>query len=266
MNRLARLDDMRREGKKALSLYLTAGYPTLKSTLPLILGLEQAGADLFELGMPFSDPIADGPTIQMSSEAALRNGITVGKTLSIAAEVRKRTDVPMVFMGYANPLYAYGLERFFAESLRAGIDGVIIPDMPLEESAEYLELASEHAINPIFLAAPTTPDDRIKELDSVSKGFLYCISVTGVTGARESLAGQAESFLVRMRAVVRLNPVLVGFGVGSAGDAGKLAKHSDGVIIGSALVRVLADGAPAGAVERAVKFIGPIRDALDRIN
>ena len=186
MNRLfKRLASLRSENRKALSLFVTAGFPSADSTVPLVLEFANAGADIIELGVPFSDPIADGPTIQLSSETALRNGITLEKTFAMARTIRQRCDVPLVLMGYANPIYAFGLSRFLDSCVDAGIDGTINADLPLEESEEYRRLALEKGTAAIFLAAPTTSRDRLIQLDRISTGFLYCISVTGVTGERQ---------------------------------------------------------------------------------
>jgi tryptophan synthase alpha chain len=267
MNRLVQcLSSLRAKNKKALSLFLTAGYPAMDSTPLLVTALEHAGADIIELGIPFSDPIADGPTIQMSSEQALRNGMTLDKTLSMVKEVRKHSSIPLVLMGYANSFYAYGMDRFFSGCRDYGVDGVIIPDLPLEESTLYRQFASHNNVASIFLASPTTPDDRLRELDRASTGFLYCISVTGVTGVREVLANQAETFLHRARNVVHRNPLLAGFGISTPEDAKLMARTCDGIIIGSALINVISNGSTKSPVDKAVEFTKPIRDALDNLN
>lgn len=249
--------------RKALSLFVTAGYPTIESTVPLVVALANAGADVIELGVPFSDPIADGPTIQVSSEIALRNGVTLQKTLELAKKIRKQSDVPLVLMGYANPVYAYGLEKFLATCSNIGIDGTIIADLPLEESEEYRTFASKHNIATIFLAAPTTSNERLTELDNASTGFLYCVSVTGVTGERQELAKQSEEFLQRARAVVKKNPLLVGFGIATPDDARNVAKLSDGIIIGSALIKLIQNSSQDHFIEKAEEFVKLIRKALD---
>jgi tryptophan synthase alpha chain len=256
-------DKLKDKNTKALSLFITAGYPTIEVTVPLVTAMAKAGADIIELGIPFSDPIADGPTIQLSSETALRNGINLQKTLDLAREIRQTCGVPLVLMGYANPVYAYGFEKFFRACSEIGIDGTIIPDLPLEESDDYRTLAARHGVDTIFLAAPTTPLERIALLDEASTGFLYCVSVTGVTGERQELAGPTEQFLTQARAAVKKNPLLAGFGITTPDDARRIATLCDGVIIGSALIKTLQAAQNNHVVEHAVKFVKSMRGAVD---
>jgi tryptophan synthase alpha chain len=264
MNRLEdHLTQRKRDGKKALSLFVTVGYPTIDMTVPLVLALADAGADLIELGVPFSDPIADGPTIQQSSEIALRNGVTLEHTFSIAQRIRKQSSIPLVLMGYANPVYAYGMKSYFQACAEVGIDGTIIPDIPLEESEMYLSLSKASNIASIFLAAPTTPLERLKQLDKVSTGFLYCVSMTGVTGERKTLTPQAEHFLREARVCVTSNPLLVGFGITTPDDARQLARYSDGVIVGSALITIMQQSQGNRVIEQATEFARSLRHALD---
>jgi tryptophan synthase alpha chain len=260
-----RLSTIRKEGRKVLSIFVTSGFPSIAETVPLVVGMAEAGADLIELGIPFSDPIADGPIIQQSSEAALRNGVTLSKTLDCVREIRGRSEVPLVLMGYANPIYAQGLGKFLAACSAAGVDGTIIADLPLEESSVYAALARESGIAAIFLAAPTTPAARLAELDRISSGFLYCVSITGVTGERASLAAEAGDFLRLARASVRKNPLLVGFGISTPDDARRIGAMCDGVIVGSALIKTLRDAPPGKAVEQARAFVRSMRKALDEI-
>jgi len=264
MNQLTiSLDQLRRDGRKALSLFVTAGYPSISLTVPLVLELAKAGADMVELGIPFSDPVADGPTIQISSEIALRNGVTLYKTLEMAQEIRKKSNIPLVLMGYANPILAFGLENYLTTCTEVGIDGTIIADLPLEESDEYRRLAKEKNVATIFLAAPTTPEHRLVQLDNCSTGFLYCVSITGVTGERKGLANQVEAFLQQARAFVKNNPLLVGFGISTPEDARLVARYSDGVVIGSALIKVLHLSSENHLIENAAEFVRTIRKALD---
>ena len=218
------LHQIRQEGRKVLSLFVTAGYPTIESTVPLVVALANAGADLIELGIPFSDPIADGPTIQHSSETALRNGMTLQHTMDMAQEIRRQCSIPIVLMGYANPIYMFGLQRFVATSAGIGVDGIIIPDMPLEESEELQRVSKENNLATIFLAAPTTPDERLIQLDQHSTGFLYCVSITGVTGERRGLSNESEEFLHRARKCVKKNSLLVGFGIATPEDARRVSR------------------------------------------
>ncbi len=256
---------LRGRGRKALSLFVTAGYPQVADTVGLVLGLEKAGADLIELGIPFSDPIADGPTIQHSSEVALRNGVTLSRTLEMAREIRAESQIPLVLMGYANPIWNYGLDRFLSECAGIGVDGTIIADLPLEESSTYAASGKKLGLATIFLAAPTTPPARLAELDRVSTGFLYCISITGVTGERSSPGLRPEDFLREARSSVRNNPLLVGFGISTPGDAARIASLSDGIIVGSALIKALGNSSGAGA-DRAYELVGSMRKALDELH
>ena len=257
-----RLKELRRDGRKALSLFVTAGFPSIRETVPLVLELAESGADVIELGMPFSDPVADGPTIQRSSEVALRNGVTLRKTLEFSRQIRARSDVPLVLMGYANPIYAYGLAKFLAQCSDIGVDGTIIADLPPEESEDYVRTAEKMSLAAIFLAAPTTTPRRLARLDEISTGFLYCVSITGVTGERRQIAKHALEFLQRARASVKKNPLLVGFGISTPEDASRIARLSDGVVIGSALIKVLQNGS-GKPLDRARRFTKSLRRALD---
>ena len=262
-NLSARFVDCKKSKRKILSLFLTAGFPELQSTVPLIIEMANSGADVIELGLPFSDPVADGPVIQHSSEVALRNGMSINKAFEIVEEARKDTDVPLVMMGYANPVYSYGLERFFDRCASAHVEGTIIADLPIEESVEYRRCAIERSVSTIFLAAPTTSNDRLKKLDQVSTGFLYCVSVTGVTGERTDLAGQASDFLHRVRQCVTINPVLVGFGLATTHDARRVAALSDGIVIGSSFIKLLAESTNGRLLSATSRFVTTMRTTLD---
>ncbi len=235
-NRLTtKLTQLRERNEKALVLFLTAGYPKLDSTVPLVLELAQAGADIIELGIPFSDPLADGPVIQASSQQAIKNGITLEYILGQVKEIRKHTNIPLVLMGYLNPILHYGEEKFFADARKSGIDGIILPEVPLEETDRFLSFTRKHHLADILLVSPATTDKRIREIDEVSSGFLYCVSTTGVTG--RSNIGDIESYVKRVKRHAKKNPVLVGFGIKTPTDAQRIAQHADGVIIGSALIQ-----------------------------
>ena len=229
------LDSLKEQKKKALVLFLTAGYPKLDSTVPLALELAHAGADIIELGMPFSDPLADGPVIQASSQQAIKNGITLDRILDQVKEIRKHTDIPLVLMGYLNPILHYGEEKFFADARKAGVDGIILPEVPLEESDRFLSLTRKHHLADILLVSPATPSERIRNIDKVSSGFLYCVSTTGVTG--RSNIGDIELYVKRVKHSAINNPVLVGFGIKTPSDAQRITQHADGVIVGSALIQ-----------------------------
>jgi len=243
-NRLTtKLTQLRERNEKALVLFLTAGYPHLDSTTPLVLELAQAGADIIELGMSFSDPLADGPVIQASSQQAIKNGITLDHILEQVKEIRKHTNIPLVLMGYLNPILHYGEEKFFDDARKAGVDGIILPEVPLEELDRFLSLTRKHHLADILLVSPATTDKRIREIDEVSSGFLYCVSTTGVTG--RSNIGNIESYVSRVKSNAKNNPVLVGFGIKTPEDAQRIAQHADGVIVGSALIQKITQGGTA---------------------
>lgn len=229
-----------RRGRKFLSLFITAGYPKLISTVPIAQLLAKAGADLIELGIPFSDPLADGPTIQHASTIALQNGVTLATVLEMAKEISNKIAVPIILMGYYNPILQFGIERFIVAAHDAGVQGLIVPDLPIEESKTIREQALAAGISLIYLAAPNTPAKRLDLIDSLTTSFVYATSVTGVTGVRQNVANAASNFLTELRPHIR-HPVLVGFGVSTQEDVRRLCKQSDGVIVGSALVARLAE-------------------------
>ncbi|MFU8813425.1 MAG: tryptophan synthase subunit alpha, partial [Balneolaceae bacterium] len=223
---------------KIMSLFITAGYPDLDATVDLILGFEKNGADMIELGMPFSDPLADGPTIQYASNVAIENGITMKKIFDMVREIRKSSEIPIILMGYINPVFRYGIERFCSDAEESGVDGLIIPDAPLEESSIISEAADQHGLEMIYLVAPNSTDQRMRKVDEQSRGFVYCVSVTGVTGARsgEEVARSVQRFIGRVKENVTNNPKLVGFGIKNHEDALAISADVDGFIVGSALV------------------------------
>ena len=245
-NRIATVFEKRKNHQKIMSLFLTAGYPEPESTAELILGFEENGADMIELGMPFSDPLADGPTIQYSSEIAIRNGMTMEKIFNIVKQVRKKSQIPIIMMGYVNPVLRYDVVNFCEEAAAAGADGLIIPDLPVEESGLIHKEASKNGLNLIFLVAPNTNDKRMIKIDEISEGFVYCVSVTGVTGTRDGdeVARSVQNFIDRVNKNVQRNPKLVGFGIKNHDDAMKIAKNTDGFIVGSALVEQIKDRYP----------------------
>lgn len=237
-DRIRHLFKDRKPDEKVMSLFLTAGYPDLKSATELILGFEKNGADLIELGIPFSDPLADGPTIQYSSNIAIGNGVTMDKIFGIIREIREKSEIPLILMGYINPILKYGVEKFCRRAEEAGADGLIIPDVTLNESSIIREEAARHNLSLIYLVAPNTSDKRIAEIDKASGGFVYCVSVTGVTGARDGdvIADSVQRFIDRVNANVSENPKLIGFGIRNHEDAVRVAEKSDGYIVGSALI------------------------------
>lgn len=231
---------------KIMSLFITAGYPEPDSTVELILGFEENGADMIELGMPFSDPLADGPTIQYASNVAIENGITMKKILNIVSEVRKSSQIPIILMGYINPVLRYGVEEFCRDAAASGVDGLIIPDVPIEEASIISKPAHFNNLDLIYLVAPNSTDSRMKQVDELSSGFVYCVSVTGVTGARsgEEVSRSVQKFIGRVNENVTLNPKLVGFGIKNHIDARIISENADGFIVGSALIDIIRNTYP----------------------
>lgn len=250
---------MRSSKEKALALFLTAGYPRRESTRDLVVAMAASGADLIEIGMPFSDPLADGPVIQQSSAASIRNGTTLRGILDDLRAIRRDCPVPIVLMGYMNPIMSYGAERFFGDAAGAGADGVILPELPLEECGRFGRLIAGRGLAQILLVTPTTPGERIEAIDRQSNGFLYCVSTTGVTGA----GGRdvSREYITRVKRHASKNPVLVGFGITDAADARRVSAEADGVIIGSALIRKLGEGV---SVESIGRWVREIKEAIGR--
>ena len=223
-------------GKKALVAFYTAGDPNLDASKEIFAAIEKSGADIIEIGVPFSDPLADGPTIQASSYRSLNNGTTLKKIIQLVSDIRKTSQLPVVLMTSFNPVFVYGQKEFVADALKAGVDGVIIPDLPHEEADEFLEIAE--GLDMIFLLSPTSTPDRVKQIGKISKGFVYYISLTGTTGTQESLSSELEAKVEAIKKSVSL-PVLVGFGISGPEQAAEAAKFSDGVILGSAIVKLI---------------------------
>lgn len=237
MSRIAdRFQTLRERGEKALVTFITAGDPDLATTEEAVLALERAGADLIELGVPFSDPMADGPTIQLSSERALAAGTTLPAILDLVKRLRTRTQIPIVLMGYFNPVFAYGAERFAADAAAAGVDALLVVDLPPEESAELKNATDSQGLDLIFLLTPTSDHSRVQAVSRLGSGFIYYVSVTGVTGARTSVADTLASRVTEVRAELNL-PLVVGFGISTPEQAGKVAETADGVVVGSVLVK-----------------------------
>ncbi len=240
MNRIdEKFKELKRENKKALSIFLTAGFPELHSIEKLVPELAGCGVDLFEIGFPFSDPIADGPTIQKASEEALKNGMSWDKLLAQVKNIRKKTQVPLVLMTYSNALFCRGWEKSVREMKQAGFDGAILPDIIPEEGGDIEKIFRKAGLNLIYLLAPTSTKERIKMVSSRASGFIYCVSVTGVTGARKDLPIQEiESFLKSVRSVAKA-PVLLGFGISKPEHIQKLKGSTDGFIVASALTNLM---------------------------
>lgn len=263
MSRIAaRFAQLQAEGRAALMPYLMLGYPQANSTVALATALQAAGADLFELGVPFSDPLADGATIQRASERALANGIRVPDCIQAIRMMRQQgVHVPIVPMGYYNPFLQYGFERFCADVAEAGGDGLIIPDLPPEEASEARQACQTHGLDLIMFVAPTSTDERIKQAAELASGFIYCVALTGVTGARSAIWSGLPEFLQRVRQFTNL-PLVVGFGISNPDHVRQVTQHAAGAIVASALINTI-DQAPAEAmVETAAQFVQHLRTGL----
>jgi tryptophan synthase alpha chain len=249
-----RFAELREAGELGIVAYITAGDPSLDATLRFVLALADAGADVIELGVPFSDPLADGPTIQRASERALKAGTTLAGVLDLVKRIRKSSQVPLILFGYYNPFFQMGLEKFAAAAEAAGADGVLTTDLTPEESDEYRRFMRAHHLDTVFLGAPTSTDERLEKIAAVSSGFLYLISRTGVTGAKDSLADELPALVRRAQAITKL-PIAVGFGISLPGHVSVLGGLVDAAVVGSALVSEIeqaksVDAAAAALAER----------------
>ena len=253
---------LRERGEKALIPFVTAGDPDLDTTEALVLALVEAGADLVELGVPFSDPLAEGPTIQRSSERALRSGTSLRRIFGLVESLRAQVDVPLILMGYANVPLTMGALNFASEAAKMGVDGTIIVDIPPDEEPEFFNTLETAGIDGILLASPTTTPERLEMLANKTRGFLYYVSLTGVTGARRSLADGIEESVKRAKSVADI-PVCVGFGVSTPAHAAAVGAFADGVVVGSALVdRIEKAGSRSAAVDAAAAFIAELKQPL----
>lgn len=222
--------------KPGLVVYVTCGDPDLATTQAVVLAAIEAGADVIELGVPFSDPVADGPVIQRASERALKHGTCLAQVLTLAADVRQHAQsTGLVVFSYLNPILRMGMEKFGRVARAAGVDGVLVTDLPVEEAGEYLRAMKAHDLAPVFLAAPTSPDDRLQRIAEASRGFVYAVSRTGVTGTRQQLAEDAQKLVGKLRRVTKL-PVAVGFGISNAEQFAEVGEFADAVVVGSAIV------------------------------
>jgi tryptophan synthase alpha chain len=260
-----RFAELREAGELGIVAYITAGDPSLEATHRFVLELAHAGADVLELGVPFSDPLADGPTIQRASERALKAGATLEKVLDVVRRIRETSEVPLIVFSYYNPVLQMGLEKFASAAASAGADGVLITDLTPEESGAYRKILAEHHLDTIFLGAPTSTDERLARISACSSGFLYLVSRTGVTGARETLPEDLPALLRRARAVTRL-PIAVGFGVSLPGHVSILGGLADAGVVGSALVSEIesatSSNASPAAVEAAAKALARLLASL----
>jgi len=252
------------KGEPALVTYVMAGDPDVATSKAMALACVEGGADLLELGIPFSDPIADGPTIQKAAERALASGTKLADVLEVARAVRARSDVPIALMGYLNPVHSRGLARFVDDCVGAGVDALIIPDLLPEEAGELLSLATPRGLKLVFLVAPTSGPDRIDAAVKAATGFVYFVSVTGVTGARKALPKEIGAQVAAVRAASRV-PVVIGFGVSNPEQARSLGGLADGVVVGSAIVSRIAEGGPRRVrADRVRRFVGSLKRALRR--
>jgi tryptophan synthase alpha chain len=252
----------REEGRGVLMPYLTAGYPDREGFVDLALTVLENG-DMLEIGIPFSDPLLDGPSVQVSQQRALDAGVTPTTCLEYAREINSRSQKPLLFMGAYNPIYAYGVDRFCADAAGAGVSGLIVPDVPFEEQGELRDGANGHGLHLIQLVAPTSTEERLGRVCAYASGFIYCISLVGVTGARSSVAATARPLVERVRACSQV-PVAVGFGISGPDAAREVIEYADGVIVASRLLDLLRESAPAERLEVAGGFIKSLREAVDR--
>ena len=253
---------IRFSNKPGLVAYLTAGDPDLPTTRAIALAAIDAGADVLELGVPFSDPLADGPVIQRASERAVKNGTTLSNVLALAADLRReRPNAGLVIFSYFNPVLRFGLGRFCAAAKESGVDGVLITDMIVEEADEYLEHLHRHRLAPIFLAAPTSPDERLQRIAQASQGFVYAISRTGITGTQQTLASDAEGLVKRLRKFTDL-PIAVGFGISNAEHFATVGEFADAAVIGSAIVALIEQSTRDEAPSSIARFIRGLRQPV----
>lgn len=238
MSRLKQLFE--HTGKNVLSVFYTAGFPKLNDTVAIAKHLEKSGADIIEIGIPFSDPVADGPTIQASNKVALENGMNVRLLLEQVRQIRSEVKIPIILMGYLNPVLQYGFQKFCKEAAESGIDGLILPDLPLEEyNSEYRELTKALNLDVIFLISPTTSETRIRLIDDSSNGFVYAVSSSSTTGAKTGFTGEQEAYFKRINSLKLRNPVLIGFGISDSKAFSTACDFASGAIVGSAFINLL---------------------------
>ena len=261
---MSRLESVfKQKNHKALIAYVTVGYPSIEATLKVVPLLAECGCDIIELGIPFSDPMADGATIQRASFKALENGVTTNLCLDIVKKISKKTSIPLIFMTYFNPIYKYGLAKFCYDCVAAGVDGLIVPDLLPEEGDELGGFAAKSGVDLIYLLAPTSLEERIKLVADKSRGFIYLVSIAGVTGARNELPVDLGKFISQVKQIAK-QPVCVGFGISTPEQAVQVAKTADGVIIGSKLIQLIETDDTAMTATQS--FIKNTRKTLDSVN
>ena len=259
MNRLTTL--FQHKTTDVLNVYFTAGFPQLGDTVPILKALQDAGADLVEIGMPYSDPVADGETIQRSNQQALDNGMTVGKLFEQLQDVRnQRITTPILLMGYLNPVVQFGIEKFCQQCQAVGVDGLILPDLPLDVyEREYRSLFTKYGLKNVFLVTPQTSAARVRQLDALADGFLYLVAAAGTTGAQTDMNADVDAYLRRTQALGLRNPTLVGFGISDAASFAAASRHTSGAIIGSAFIRLLQNTPAEGQSAAIREFVAGIR-------
>lgn len=256
MNRLQQLFNTK--NNNLLSIYFTAGYPTLDSTLAIAEALEKAGADFLEIGFPYSDPVADGPTIQHSSEIALENGMMLHVLFEQLKDLRKHVSIPILLMGYVNPIVQFGVERFCKMAAEVGVDGVIVPDLPMYEyEAMYSQYFVENNLSNIFLVTPQTSEDRIRKIDELSNSFIYLLSSSSITGGSLNVSVNIEDYYKRIKAMQLKNPAIIGFGISNSDNFNKACEYASGAIVGSAFVKLLENEDHLEKIPGFVKSIRP---------
>ena len=262
MNRVSQL--LASRGRRRLLVpFFTSGYPTAKTALDLVQAGIDAGADMIEIGMPFSDPMADGPEIQLSSQVALENGTGMSDTLRFVELVRKHSDTPIILMGYFNPLLAFGTARFTRAAAQSGVDGMIIPDLPFDEADELSRPAAQNNLSCVYLVAPTSSAERVERIDRACSDFVYAVTVTGVTGAGSHFGRSTDSYLKSLRHRLK-KPFVAGFGVSSPASAARLARYADGVVIGSALIKTFRTARNRrSGIRKVSRLLSNIRGSLD---
>ena len=260
------LENLKAKNRKALVAFITAGDPDLESTKSILNVIDDSGADIIELGVPFSDPLADGPVIQASSLRALKSGTTLKRIIASIKNIRKSRNLPIILMTSFNPVFVYGEKQFIEDAVSVGVDGVIIPDLPPEEAIEFSLNAEQQGLDMIHLLAPTSPDERVRMVAEHGRGFIYYISLTGTTGIRTKLSEGLRDRVTSIKIAAKL-PVLVGFGISSPDQARNAAKVSDGVIVGSAIVKLIEQNSdPMQRTKRLSEFVSSIKQAINELN
>ncbi len=256
--------ELNKSNKLAVMPFIMAGDPNIKTTSEILLKLQEKGADLIELGIPYSDPLADGPIIQVSASRALKSGTTIIKVIKLLESIKKKLHIPIILFTYFNPLLKFGFEKFCYLASKAGVAGLIIPDLPLEEAFKFSKITNIYSIDLILLVAPTTPFERMKIISKCTRGFTYLVSVTGVTGERNNMGNRVENLITKLKEI-SLNPVAVGFGISSPEHVKKVRKWgADGVIIGSAFVKRISNSNQNEVVNQIGDFCGEMRKAADQ--